>query len=124
MLQKKHEKQQSLELVILEQMIPADHLLRRIGRSIDFSFIRRLCAPLYCENNGRPAIDPEVLFRMLFVGYLYGIRSERRLEEETLQYGLQVVLWLECDGEGAGRSHAEREPKAPVPRQPYSRANL
>ena len=82
MLQKNREKQQSLELVILEQMIPADHLLRRIDQSIDFSFIRRICAPLYCENNGRPAIEPEVLFRMLFVGYLYGIRSERRLEEE------------------------------------------
>ena len=48
---------------------------------IDFSFIRRLCAPLYSANLGRPAIEPEVLFRMLFVGYLYGIRSERRLRK-------------------------------------------
>lgn len=83
MLQKAHEKQQQMELVIIEQMIPKDHLLRKIDRSIDFSFIHKLCAPLYCANNGRPAIDPEVLFRMLFVGYLYGIRSERRLEEEV-----------------------------------------
>ena len=82
MLQKNHEKQQAAELVILEQMIPEDHLLRKIDRSIDFSFIRKLCVPLYCQNNGRPAIEPEILFRMLFVGYLYGIRSERRLEEE------------------------------------------
>ena len=83
MLNKFHEKQQGMELIILEQLVPQDHLLRKIDRSIDFSFIRRLCAPLYSANLGRPAIEPEVLFRMLFVGYLYGIRSERRLEEEV-----------------------------------------
>ena len=49
---------------------------------MDFSFIYDLCAPLYCTGNGRPAIDPEVLFRMLLVGYLYGIKSEARLEDE------------------------------------------
>ena len=83
MLNKFHEKQQGMELIILEQLVPQDHLLRKIDRSIDFSLIRRLCAPLYSANLGRPAIEPEVLFRMLFVGYLYGIRSERRLEEEV-----------------------------------------
>ena len=77
------EKQERLEVVILEQMIPEDHLLRRIDRSVDFSFIHKLCEPLYCADNGRPAIDPELLFRMIFVGYLYGVKSERRLEEEV-----------------------------------------
>ena len=57
-----------MELIILEQLVPQDHLLRKIDRSIDFSFIRRLCAPLYSANLGRPAIEPEVLFRMLFGG--------------------------------------------------------
>lgn len=82
MLREQRDKQQQMEIVILEQYIPQDHLLRKIDQSIDFSFIHQLCKPLYCLNNGRPAIDPEILFRMLFVGYLYGIRSERRLEEE------------------------------------------
>ena len=82
MLQDKRDKQQQMEILILEQYIPRDHLLRQIDRTIDFSFIRELCEPLYCADNGRPAIDPEILFRMLFVGYLYGVRSERRLEEE------------------------------------------
>lgn len=82
MLRSRKEKQQGMEVVILEQMVPENHLLRKIDRSIDFSFINKLCAPLYSENTGRPAVEPEVLFRMLFVGYLYGIRSERRLEEE------------------------------------------
>ncbi len=63
-------------------MVPETHLLRKIDRSINFSFINRLCAPLYSENVGHPAVEPEVLFRMLFVGYLSGIRSERHLEEE------------------------------------------
>ena len=83
MYEKNREHQQTMELVILEDMIPKDHLLRKIDRCVDFSFIRRICEPLYCPDNGRPAIDPETLFRMLFVGYLYGIRSERRLEEEV-----------------------------------------
>ena len=53
MLNKFHEKQQGMELIILEQLVPQDHLLRKIDRSIDFSFIRRLCAPLYSANLGR-----------------------------------------------------------------------
>ena len=83
MLVKNAENRGQLEFVSLEEMVPQDHLLRKIDRSIDFSFIRRLCAPLYSANLGRPAIEPEVLFRMLFVGYLYGIRSERRLVDEV-----------------------------------------
>lgn len=68
--------------MILEQLVPQDHFLRKVENAVDFSFINKLCAPLYCADNGRPAIEPEVLFRMLLVGYLYGIKSEKRLEEE------------------------------------------
>ena len=53
---------------IMEQMVPEDHFLRKVDRAVDFSFIYDLCAPLYCADNGRPAIDPEILFRMLLVG--------------------------------------------------------
>ena len=82
MLRKDRDRQQGMELVTYDILVPADHFLRKVDQAIDFRFIYRLCAPLYCEDNGRPAIDPEILFRMLFVGYLYGIRSERRLEQE------------------------------------------
>ena len=82
MLKQRREKQQQMELVIMEQMVPEDLFLRKVDRAVDFSFIYDLCAPLYCADNGRPAIDPEILFRMLLVGYLYGIKSEARLEEE------------------------------------------
>ena len=112
MLNKFHEKQQGMELIILEQLVPQDHLLRKIDRSIDFSFIRRLCAPLYSANLGRPAIEPEVLFRMLFVGYLYGIRSERRLEEEV-NYNM-AYKWF------CGLNLTEKAPDATTAKYPPS----
>ncbi len=68
--------------VRLEEMIPRDHLLRRIQRAIDFGFIDRLTEPLY-SGTGRPSIPPPVLVRMMVVGYLYGITSERRLCQEV-----------------------------------------
>ena len=49
-------KQNRLEMVILEELVPHDHLLRKIDKAIDFSFINKICKPYNCENNGRPAI--------------------------------------------------------------------
>jgi transposase len=66
----------------LEQHVPADHLLRSIDRFVDLSGIRQHLAPFY-SSMGRPSIDPELLIRMLIVGYCFGIRSERRLCEEV-----------------------------------------
>jgi len=68
-----------LEFVSVDELVPADHLLRKIERAVDFSFIRGKVAGLYCADNGRPAIDPVVLFKMLLIGYLFAIRSERQL---------------------------------------------
>jgi transposase len=66
----------------LQDHIPADHLLRLIDRHIDFSFVREQLKDFY-SSTGRPSIDPEMLLRLLLVGYLYGITSERRLLEEV-----------------------------------------
>jgi transposase len=66
----------------LEDQIPDNHLLRLIDRYIDFSFLRERLKDFY-SHTGRPSIDPEVLLRLLLVGYLYGITSERRLIEEV-----------------------------------------
>lgn len=74
--------QHELEMVTLEELVPSDHLLRRIDAIIDFSFIRDETRHLYCEDNGRPALDPVLLFKALFIGYLFGIRSERQLVRE------------------------------------------
>jgi transposase len=66
----------------LEDQIPEDHLLRLMDRFVDFSFVRERLKGFY-SSTGRPSIDPEVLLRLLLVGYLYGITSERRLLEEV-----------------------------------------
>src|SRR5688572_22527730 len=66
----------------LDRLVPQDHLLRRISAAVDFSFVRPLCRPFY-SHTGQPSIDPVVLFKMLLIGYLYGITSERRLAQEV-----------------------------------------
>jgi len=66
----------------LEDQVPETHLLRLIDRYIDFSFVRDRLRNFYSQT-GRSSIDPEVLLRLLLVGYLYGITSERRLLDEV-----------------------------------------
>jgi transposase len=66
----------------LNDHVPSDHLLRGIDRFLDLSDLRKHLAPFY-SHIGRPSIDPELMIRMLIVGYCFGIRSERRLCEEV-----------------------------------------
>ena len=66
----------------LEDHVPPDHLLRSIDRFVDLGSIRHYLADFY-SHTGRPSVDPELLIRMLLVGYCFGIRSERRLCEEV-----------------------------------------
>jgi transposase len=74
--------QNEVEFVFLDELVPANHLLRKIDTYIDFSFILEKVRPYYSQDNGRPSLDPLILFKMMFIGYLYGIRSERQLERE------------------------------------------
>ena len=83
----------------LERHVPEDHLLRAIDRFVDLGGVRAHLAPFYSET-GRPSIDPELLIRMLIVGYCFGIRSERRLCDEVhlnLAYRWFCRLGLEGD---------------------------
>src|SRR5215467_15985927 len=66
----------------LEDQIPENHLLRLIDKHISFEFVRQQLKASYSET-GRPSIDPELLLRILLIGYLHGITSERRLVEEV-----------------------------------------
>ena len=66
----------------LDDHVPGDHLLRGIDQFLDLSELHRHLAPFY-SHTGRPSIDPQLLIRMLIVGYCFGIRSERRLCEEV-----------------------------------------
>src|SRR6202043_23092 len=66
----------------LDEHVPADHLLRGIDRFLDLADLRQHLASFY-SHTGRPSVDPELMVRMLLVGYCFGIRSERRLCEEV-----------------------------------------
>jgi transposase len=83
MLKKPEVEQQELEWVSISSLVPDKHLLRKVDVAVDFSFIRERVKHLYCEDNGRPALDPVVLFKLLLLGYLYGVRSERQLMREV-----------------------------------------
>lgn len=82
MLKKPAPEQTALEMVTLDGLVPKDHLLRKIDAVIDFSFIHDRVGGFYCADNGRPALDPTLMFKALFIGYLFGIRSERQLVRE------------------------------------------
>ena len=82
MLRKPTPEQTAIEMVSLDSLVPKDHLLRKIEAVIDFSFIHDRVAGLYCADNGRPPLDPTRMFKALFIGYLFGVRSERQLVRE------------------------------------------
>ncbi len=66
----------------LEERVPADHLLRRINSVLDLSWLRGELKPYY-SHTGCPSVDPELMVRMLLVGYCYSVRSERRLCQDV-----------------------------------------
>src|SRR6266508_3582834 len=88
----------------LEERVPADHLLRRVGQAVDFSFVRRLTWRFY-SHTGQPSVDPVVLFKMALLGYLYGIASERRLAAE-IRLNLAYMWFLGYDLDGAPPEHS------------------
>ncbi len=82
----------------LERHVPETHLLRAIDRFVDLGAVRVHLAPFYSDM-GRPSIDPELLIRMLLVGYCFGIRSERRLcDEAHLNLAYRWFCRLGLDG--------------------------
>ena len=66
----------------IEDFVPADHLLRKIDSAVDFIHIYDLVEDLYCKDNGRPSVDPVVIFKMVLIQHIYGIPSLRRTVEE------------------------------------------
>lgn len=72
-----------MQMVWLEDMVPSEHLLRKIDAAINFEKIYEFVEELYCEDNGRPSIDPVVLFKMVLIQHLYGLPSLRRTAAEV-----------------------------------------
>ena len=74
----------------LEEVVPDDHLVRGIAAVLDLSWVHGELAPYY-PKIGRPSIDPVLMIRMLIIGYVFGIRSERLLCREV-QHGVPLVV--------------------------------
>ncbi len=87
---------EQLEILTIDQLVPQDHLVRKLEAAIDFSFIYPLVENLY-SSLGRPSIDPVVLFKMTFIQYVFGIRSMRQtIKEIETKMVLSLVfrIWL------------------------------
>lgn len=78
----------------LYTLIPENHLLCKINEVVDFSFIYDLVRPSYCEYYGRPANEPELLFRLSFLQYLYGLSDERMIQETQVNLAYKWFLGL------------------------------
>jgi transposase len=81
----------------LDAAVPADHFLRRLASAVDFSFVRELTRGFY-SHTGKPSVDPEVIFKLSLLGYLFNIASERRLcQEAGLHLAWRWFLGYELD---------------------------
>ena len=97
MLKRAESKQMKMSFVTLEELMPQEHFLRDLDRLVDFDFIYDKVADLY-SNTGRPSIDPVVMIKMLLIGYIYGIDSERKLEQEiTVNIAYRWFLGIDFD---------------------------
>lgn len=80
-----------VEMVDTESLVPAEHLLRKIDAAVDFNRLYEMAEPLYSEDNGRPGVDPVVLFKMVLIQHLYGHEAGK---PASLPYPcLQLLRW-------------------------------
>ena len=88
--------QLKLHMVIIEDLVPQEHFLRKLEAALDLSFLYREPEKLYSRRYGRPPIDPVMLVKYLLVGYLYGIPSERQVEQR-IQTDVALRWYLGLD---------------------------
>ena len=83
MLKRGKKDREQVELVVIDELVPRAHQLRKIDAAVDFDRLYEMVEPLYSEDNGRPSIDPVVLFKMVLIQHLYGLPSLRRTADEV-----------------------------------------
>lgn len=83
MIKKEQKQRQSIEMLCTDMLVPGNHLLRKIDAAVNFDTIYELVEPLYCSDNGRPSVDPVVLFKLVLIQHLYGIRSLRQTVKDA-----------------------------------------
>ncbi len=81
-MQGEHNSQSSFFGMIYEDLVPADHLLRKLAAAVDFGFVSDVVSDCYCPDNGRPSWDPVVLFKVVFLQFVYDL-SDRQVEEQV-----------------------------------------
>ena len=83
----------------LDSLVPEDHFLKKLDRLVSFDFVRNITRDYY-SHTGKPSIDPKVLVKMLLIGYLFDIRSERKLVEEiSLNLAYRWYIGYDLDKE-------------------------
>ena len=111
--------QASFHAMIYEELIPADHLLRRLSAAVDFSFVPDLVSDCYCPDNGRPSCDPLVLFKMVFWQFPYDL-PDRQVEDQVNPH-LACKWFVDLQPEEAapdlGRASSRRFSTASSPRR-------
>ena len=90
-----------VEFVVIDQLVPKEHLLRKIDTAVDFTRLYEMVEPLYCEDNGRPSIDPVVLFKMVLVP---GVRDPVGGEDIFLDLFDVVPKFLRLNINGKSRA--------------------
>lgn len=88
--------QLKLHMITIEDLVPEDHFLRKLEAALDLSFVYEETMPLYSRKYGRPPIDPVVMVKYLLVGFLYGIASERQIEQR-IQTDVALRWYLGLD---------------------------
>ena len=78
MIVREKNKRDAVEIVSIEEIVPQDHLLRKIEKAVDFTRLYEIVEALYCPDNGRPSVDPVVLFKIVLIQHIYGIASLRQ----------------------------------------------
>ena len=104
MMDRQHGAQQKMLCVTMETLMPEKHFLRDLDRLVDFNFVYDKVEGLY-SHTGRRSVDPVVIVKMMLLGYLYGIDSERRLEQEV-QVNIAYRWFLGLDLEDAVPDHS------------------
>ncbi|WP_239741120.1 transposase, partial [Mammaliicoccus sp. M-M45] len=77
MLNKSTDKRDQYEMISVSELVPKNHLLRKVDKVLDLNFVYDLVEDKYCLDNGRPSIDPVILVKILLIQRLFGIKSMR-----------------------------------------------
>ncbi|WP_146763948.1 transposase, partial [Staphylococcus aureus] len=82
MLNKSIDKRDQYEMISISELVPNNHLLRKVDTILDLNFVYELVEDKYCLDNGRPSIDPVILVKILLIQRLFGIKSMRQTIKE------------------------------------------